>query len=416
MGAPLNNKNHNFVCAITPDGNTLLLNGQYFADPDAFGSGFATTRKTAAGWSFPENSKIKNFVNTDRYVNFYLTNDSKKIFMNVRREDTHGENDLYISFLQSDGSWSEPINLGTDINSAGRECCAFLASDNSTLYFSSDGYNGFGDNDIYMSRRLDDTWQKWSTPLNIGQPVNSDAWDAYYTVPAKGDYAYFVKDDDIYRIRISEKLKPNPVVLVYGTVYNQKTKEPVTDAKIFYEYLANEKEAGIAHSAPVTGEYKIVLPQGFNYGFLASAPKYISESDNVDLSDLKEYKEIKRDLFLVPAEIGETIRLNNIFFDFGKSELKKESFSELKRVVSFMNANAQMIISLGGHTDNVGNDTDNLKLSQDRINSVMNYLIEKGIAKDRLSAIGYGETKPIATNDTDEGRSLNRRVEFTIMK
>lgn len=416
MGSPLNTSNHNFVNSVTPDGNTMLLGNQYFKDPNAFGEGFSLTRKTATGWNFPENAKVKNFVNTDRYVNFFMSNDGKKIFMNVRREDTRGNSDLYISFLQDDGTWSEPRTLGTTINSTGSECCAFLASDNTTLYFSSDGYNGFGSNDIYMSRRLDDSWQKWSQPLNIGPPVNSTGWDAYYTIPAKGDYAYFVRDGDIYRVRTNPESKPQPVVMVYGTVFNQRTKEPVGDAKILYEYLGNGQEAGIAHSAPVTGTYKIILPSGFNYGFLASAPKFVSESDNLEVSDLKEYREIQRDLFLIPATVGEVIRLNNIFFDFAKSTLKQESFPELKRVIKLLTDNPTMVISLAGHTDNVGSDAANLQLSKDRAAAVLKYITDNGIVMDRLSSEGYGETIPVTTNYTEEGRALNRRVEFKIVK
>jgi outer membrane protein OmpA-like peptidoglycan-associated protein len=417
IGAPLNTSRHNFFGAITPDGNTALMGNQYFkSDVNASGDGFSVSKQTPEGWSFPENARVKNFVNTDNYVNFYLSNDGKKVFMNVRRNDTRGESDLYISFLLEDGSWSEPKNIGQTINSTGSECCAFLASDDVTLFFSSDGYNGFGSNDIYMSRRLDDTWTNWSEPVNIGPPVNSAGWDAYYTLPAKGDYAYFVRDDDIWRIRIIPELKPKPVMLVYGTVYNQKTKEPVGDAKIKYEFLKTGKEAGIAISTPVTGEYKIVLPYGHNYGFLASAKNYLSVSDNLDASNLTDYTEIKRDLYLVPVEVGQTVRLNNIFFDFAKSTLRSESFPELDRIVKFLSENPSVEIEIKGHTDNVGSHEDNLALSNSRASAVMDYLISKTIPAARLKSQGFGETKPVASNDTDEGRQLNRRVEFTIIK
>jgi outer membrane protein OmpA-like peptidoglycan-associated protein len=416
MSPPLNNKHHNAIGSITPDGNTILLANQYFKDETAYGDGWSISHKTSDGWSFPENSRIKNFSNTDSYFNCFLGNSGKEIIMNVHRPDTRGETDLYISFVQQDGSWSEPKNLGPELNSAGGECCAFLASDEKTLYFSSDGYNGYGSSDLFVSRRLDDTWQHWSAPANMGEPINSSGWDSYYSLPAKGDYAYFVRDGDIYRVRIAPEVQPEPVLLVYGTVYNQKTKQPVGDASIRYEYLSDGKVAGIASSTPVTGEYKIVLPSGSNYGFLATAKKFISVSDNLDATSIKEYAEVKRDLNLVPAEVGEVIRLNNIFFDFAKAELKSESFPELDRVVLLLNDNPEMNIALGGHTDNVGSDEANLKLSQERINSVLNYLVTKGISKIRMTATGYGETKPIATNDTDEGRARNRRVEFMIVK
>lgn len=412
---PLNYMHSHALQAITPDGNTVLLSNQYFKD-GSFGDGWAMSHKIKDGWSFPENPVIKNFSNSDRWFNAFMANDGKTIFMNIHKTDTHGESDLYVSFLQSNGAWSEPKNLGYTVNSYGSECCAFLASDNKTLYFSSDGYNGFGSNDIYVSRRLDDTWQNWTTPLNVGEPLNSAGWDAYYSIPAKGDYAYFVRNSDIYRIRVAQEIKPQPVILVYGTVYNQKTKIFIPEASVHYEFMGSGSEAGIARTNPENGEYKIVLPQGNAYGFRAEAQGFVSVNDNLDATNLKEYTEIQRDLYLVPVEVGQVVRINNIFFDFGKSTLKPESFSELNRVVDFLNTNPNVSIELSGHTDNIGGDAINLKLSDDRAKAVVEYLTSKGITSSRLTAKGYGETKPIATNDTEEGRALNRRVEFLILK
>ncbi|MCX6292027.1 MAG: OmpA family protein [Bacteroidetes bacterium] len=411
---PINNKYHNFVASITPDGNTMLLNGQYFKEGST-GVGFSFSHRLQNGWSFPDNARVKNFINNDRYINFYLSNDGKKIFMNVRRSDTKGNSDLYVSFLLDDGSWSEPKTLGAEINTTGSECCAFLAADDVTLFYSSDGMNGFGNNDIYVSRRLDDTWQKWSAPLNIGLPVNSDGWDAYYTVPAKGDYAYFVRNGDIYRIRLKAEEKPKPVILAEGIVYNQKTKEFIPDATIRYEFLKDGTDAGIARTNPVNGEYKIILPYGHAYGFRAEAKGYVSVNDNLDATKLNEYTELKRDLYLVPVEKGQIIRLNNIFFDFAKSTLKEESFPELNRVVNFLLDNPTVTIEISGHTDAVGSENDNLVLSGNRAKSVMDYLAGKGILPSRLDYKGYGKSLPVTTNETEEGRAMNRRVEFKIL-
>ena len=159
-----------------------------------------------------------------------------------------------------------------------------------------------------------------------------------------------------------------------------------------------------------------MLPQGNTYGFRAEAQGLVSVKDNLDATNLKEYTEIQRDLYLVPVEVGQVVRINNIFFDFGKSTLKPESFSELNRVVDFLNSNPTVNIELSGHTDNIGSVVVNLKLSDDRAKSVVEYLTSKGITASRLTAKGYGETKPVATNDTEEGRAMNRRVEFEILK
>ncbi|MBX7202091.1 MAG: OmpA family protein [Bacteroidia bacterium] len=416
MGAPLNNWSHNAVESCTPDGNTLLMMNQYYKETGKGGSGFSISNKTAEGWSYPENARIDNFINNDRYTGFYLANDGKTIVTQLRRHDTKGTSDLYVMFLQDDKSWTEPLRMGDSINTLGGECTAFLASDNVTLYFSTDGISGFGSNDIYMSRRKDDSWTNWTTPLNMGPVLNSSAWDAYYSLPASGDYAYFVRDGDVYRVRLTEEFKPKPVVLITGVVYNQKTKQPVGDAAIRYEYLSNGKEAGIARSSPETGEYKIVLPFGHQYGFMASAKSYLSVSDNMDLTNLDKYTEITRDLYLVPVEVGQIVRLNNIFFDFAKATLRPESYPELDRVVEFLQKNPTISIDISGHTDNVGSDADNLHLSSARAKAVLEYLMSKGIPPNAVSSTGFGETKPIAGNDTDEGRQLNRRVEFVINK
>ena len=272
-----------------------------------------------------------------------------------------------------------------------------------------------------MTKRLDDTWTNWTVPQNIGKPINTPNWDAYYSIAASGEYAYFVSNEntkggtDIFRIKLPKQIKPNPVVLVSGNVYNAKTKEPIS-ASLLYETLPDNVNAGNALSSPDNGSYKIVLPYGKNYSFRAMANQFISVSENLNLDSIADYKEIKRDLYLVPIEVGQTIRLNNIFFDFGKAILRSESFPELDRVVKVLQENPTMEIEMSGHTDNVGSDVDNLSLSDNRAKSVKAYIVSKGIVESRIIAKGYGESKPMATNDTDEGKQLNRRVEFVILK
>jgi len=204
-------------------------------------------------------------------------------------------------------------------------------------------------------------------------------------------------------------------VLVKGKVLNQKTKTPV-QAVINYFDLQNSAISGTAMSNPETGYYQITLPAGRLYGFLASSEKFISVNENVDLKDLDEYQELERDLYLVPIEIGEKVRLNNIFFETGKWDLLPESFAELDKLVRILTDNPNMEIEINGHTDNVGNDESNLMLSQKRAAAVVNYILDKGITSTRLDSAGFGEAQPVATNDTDEGRRLNRRVEFMIVK
>jgi outer membrane protein OmpA-like peptidoglycan-associated protein len=273
--------------------------------------------------------------------------------------------------------------------------------------------------DMYIARRLDESWTKWTEPQNLGPQINSESWDAYYTVTASGDYAYFVSTEnsvgqgDIYRVKLPQALRPRPVVLLSGRVLDAKTHKPV-NARIKYELLPSGREVGGALTNPTTGVYKITLPAGFTYGYRAEAPGYVPVSENLDLRSTEHYSEERRDLTLVPLEKGQTIRLNNIFFETAKAELRPESFAELDRVVDLLKSNPTMEIAITGHTDNVGTASMNRELSDARAKSVMSYLIEKGIAKKRLTAKGYGDSKPVASNDTEEGRQENRRVEFTI--
>ena len=297
----------------------------------------------------------------------------------------------------------------------------YLASDGKTLYYSSNRDGGKGSYDIWMTKRQDDTWTNWSEPENMGSDVNSDDWEGYYTIDAQGKYAYLVSsqnsvgNEDIVRIKLKEEVQPDPVVLIKGKVLNQKDNSPLA-ATIAYNGLEDGKNYGIARTNPATGEYKIVLPYGRNYDFSANAANFIGVSDNLDLTDVGEYKEIERDLYLVPIEVGSVVRLNNIFFETGHSDLKSESFVELDRVVKVLKDNPNMTIELSGHTDNVGDAGFNKSLSQKRADACKEYLVTKGIDASRLVSKGYGKDKPVADNGTEEGRALNRRVEFTILK
>jgi outer membrane protein OmpA-like peptidoglycan-associated protein len=419
IGTPLNTPGHNFVSSAMPDGNTLLIGNAYNEDGSLF-AGVSLTHRIPAGWSFPRKVNIENYYNYSQFVTFFMSNSGKIILMTVNRSDSYGGEDVYVSFLRNDTLWSEPMNLGSGINTEGDEISPYLAADEVTLYYATDGKGGFGSADVFVTRRLDDTWKNWSVPENLGPAINSTGWDAYYYIPASGEYVYFVSwgdegsNSDIYRIKLPEKVKPNPVTLISGKVMNSKTNLPI-EAKIYYELLPEGLESGIARSHHETGEYKITLPSGKKYGFRAEADGFVSVNDYIDVSDINSYNEITRDLYLVPIEIGQIIKLNNIFFDFNKYTLKDESFPELNRVVKFLNENPKITIEIDGHTDNVGSDQYNQTLSENRAKSVYEYLIKNNISESRLSYKGFGESNPVATNKTDEGRQLNRRVEFVIL-
>jgi outer membrane protein OmpA-like peptidoglycan-associated protein len=475
----LNRDQYNTILSISPDGQTILLKGAYVNG--AYETrGFSISNKTNGGWSVPVKVDIPGYEQMSKGKNeyAYLTMDGKAILLAFARKKNSEDDDLYVSFFE-DGRWTRPLELGEEINTKYSETTPFLSADGKTLYFSSDRPGGQGSQDIYMTRRLDDTWQHWRKPQNLGTPINTEEYDAYYSIAAKGDYAYFMSGKgslgkkDIFRLAIEspegdspesagspDGMSPNsrgtgaggtesggkvgnapadaamgesrfgnsstrsvtsqdsdPVVLVSGTVLNQQTGKVPEDASVSYEDLSTGKVLGQAKPDPATGRYKLVLPFGKNYGITAKAKGLIPTSTNLDLTTMKgRYLELDdRDLSMVPLVKGNTATINNLFFDLGKATLKPESAPELKRILQVMSENKALVIEISGHTDNTGSDEINNKLSLERANAVKDYLLKAGIDTARIRTKGYGKTKPKADNSTEEGRQINRRVEIEIL-
>lgn len=513
IGKPLNTEYPNFVLSVSPDGNTLLLGGLYKID-GRWTTGVFISNRTLEGWGYPQKLNIKNENNKSRVVNYYLSSNGKTMLMQLERDDGFGGTDLYVSFREDDLNWSEPLNLGDVVNTPENERTPFLAADGVSLYFSSRGRGGFGDYDVFLSRRLDDTWLHWTKPMNLGATINTKSENSFYKLSASGDFAYFASPEnslgerDIFKVILPEHLKPKPVVVISGKVLNSQNGEPI-EAKIFYQILPQFAKAGEARSNPKTGEYQIILPAGKAYQFHAEASGFLSVSDNIDLSEITEYKQIRRDLKLNPigepyvivtgrvidaasrtplkaqvifrrksesgtrgatmsdendgkyqitlpvGEIyeynaetenyepvygeldvsgvtrnsemsrdiemvavgeGETINMRNITFEYRSASITKESITELEKLAKFMKNRPYLRIEIGGHTDDRGSDSYNQKLSESRAKSVAEFLTGRGVPFDKVSYKGYGETQPIAPNDTPQGRELNRRVEFKLLK
>lgn len=412
IGYPINNTGKNFTISVSPDNNSLVVANKYNSDGTAGGQGLSISYKTQNGWSIPSAFDVEDFYNDNQYVSYFLATDNKTLLMAVERKDSEGEKDFYVSFLIKNNKWTKPKHMGSVINTAGDESKPFLAADNKTLYFSSTGHSGYGSDDVFVSKRLDDSWTNWSEPKNLGPKVNSEKSELGYFIDAKGETAYLSSRGDIWKIENSEK--PDPVTLVSGTVYNKKTNKPMAANIKYYDLEANV-ELGVATSDPTTGQYKIILPSGKKYSFIAQQKEFYPISENIDLKDLSEYNEFAKDLYLLPIEKGEIIRLNNIFFEFNKADLKSESFNELDRLFDILKENKNMKIEISGHTDDKGSDAYNKTLSNSRAKSVLDYLVKKGINANRLTSVGYGESKPVVANDTEENQAFNRRVEFKVL-
>ncbi len=420
IGKPLNNSANNFVQSVSHDNNSLITGNKYNDKGEYNGVGYSISTRTKNGWSIPKDIVIANYYNKNRYNEISLSPNGKVMLLSIERDETLGAKDLYVSFLQNDGTWDEPKNIGKTINTFADEVSPFIASDGITIYFSSAGHAGFGNNDIFMAKRLDNTWQKWSTPKNLGNKINTSNWDAYYTIPASGKNAYIVSNiegsSDVYMLKQPESAKPDPVVLIKGIVFNSETKLPL-DAIIQYSELGSNEILGHVKSNPETGAFMLSLPKGKKYSIIAEKQHFISVHDNTDLLNLKIYEEKEIDLFLTPIKTGQTVVINNLFFEGEKTNILPESFSELNRIYGILKFNEKLKIVISGHTSKNESGLEwNKTLSTNRALAVKKYLVDKGILESRITCIGYGYSKPLYSSTNQAIIVKNRRVEFEIVE
>lgn len=458
QSAPLNNEvSSSGVVTALPDGNTLLVGTWQAGDPfgdfaknfDPNANLFDVLKQAAPGakpalpplvtpdptrddqnkvigfsrrngnaWSEAPPLKIIGFAHQPgvRSDYFLAPNGRALILSLVNSESVNRSRDLFISLIQPDGRWAKPMSVAI-LNSPQDEISPWLAPDNQTLYFSSARAGGLGEQDIWMSRRLDDSWLKWSAPVNLGADINTKQADMNLAVDSTGRMAFMSLGErgkeDLYEFELPAAMRPLPVAFVYGKVTDPSGK-PVP-AGILYEFLKNTQLAGQAGANPRDGQYQIALPIGEDYGFHASASGYLAVSDRIDLRLAKDQQRFERNLVLIPIATGVPIRLNNIFFDTAKTELLPESRAELDRLATLLRDRPAMRIEIRGHTDSVDDDATNQKLSEGRAASVVAYLVKAGITAGRLQSKGFGESQPIAANDTEKNRLQNRRVEFVIL-
>lgn len=367
-------------------------------------------------WSKPVN--MGNVVNSEQWdAHSTISYDGNKIIFVSNRTGGYGSGDLYMTERNVFGDWGIPVNLGSTINTPFEEASPFMSQDGKTLYFSSVGHPGYGGFDIFKCVFENG---KWSEPVNLGRPLNTTGSDKYFTIGGSGELGYFSSDRegnqlDLFEISIPEEMRPQPTVVVRGMVTNAKTSNPV-GAYVIVEDLNSGELVAASKSNSVTGNYLVVLPAGKSYSVSANKEGFFFYSQRFDVLITSKFEEIKKDIDLKPIEKGVKVILNNIFFETGKATLSPQSRLELGKAIDLMKQNPSMKIEVGGHTDNVGDDTANIKLSHDRAKSVLDYLVMAGINTQRVQAKGYGEVNPIATNETDEGRKANRRTEFIILE
>lgn len=496
LRAPFNNSHSNQVFTVMKDG-TLFIKGGKGKDEKGF------SLITSGGGVTELDVKDFSKMNAGRFYGATMSADKKHIIIYFSESKGSALSDLYVSHAQGDGSWSRPMKL--KISHSLDDFAPFISPDQKTMYYASGrpGEGRQGGADIYSTKRLDDTWENWSTPVNLGRPINTSAMDAYFSIDEEGR-VYVARSNsridggnlDLFRL-VPKELKINLV----GVVFNEKTKvtipadvevkildkEPLhfkVDASGKFEtklseipgYAVTASSAGfLTKSQNITlpkfekdttllvdiyltpvkkqlvlmgdvynkktnelmsanvnislredrsvninatatgGKYENELSQVGWYTLVGSSSGFLNATDSIFIPTLDVTPVIK-DLYLQPIEVGVTVRLRNVYFDFDKTTLKSESFSELNKVVDFLQRNGSVEIEIAGHTDSKGSDDYNRNLSQGRCQSVVDYLVSQGIESYRLTPRGYGEAKPIDTNDTDDGRANNRRVEFTVLK
>jgi len=401
---------------ISQDGQWLIFTGCNF--PEGYGGcDLYISYLTADGWSVPEN--MGNKINTDAWESSAsLSPDKRDLYFASNRAGGYGGSDIYVSHRLPNGRWSEPENLGPTINTAGDEGSPFIHADNQTLYFTSKGWQGYGGDDLFLSRK--EAKGKWGVPHNLGYPINTIENESSLVITADGSTAYYASDRsdsrgglDLYTFELRNDVRPIKTLWVKGKVFDKKTNNGLPSAVELTDL--DTKEIISRVQTDETGNYLITLPVGKDYAFNVNRKGYLFFSDNFPLSKKSPDSTYKIDIALQPLEANATIVLRNIFFDVNKFDLKPESQVELDNVVKLMKDNPTLKIQINGHTDNVGKPADNLALSNNRAKSVVEYITLKGIDAKRLSYQGFGATQPVADNNTEEGKAQNRRTELKVV-
>lgn len=433
-GETLNNRFFNAVVGFSPDGNIIFLHGHYPHNnkpPRSQGLSYAVKRGN--GWTFPKEMEVQYFNNKSDHQSGSISADGNILLLAIESYSTYGAEDLYVSFFDGE-KFSQPKNLGGTINTNLQEMTPTLATDNRTLFFSSNGHPGKGGRDIYKSIRLDSTWTNWSAPENLGEKVNSEGVELSFIIEPKmewgiytstqnsdgyGDMKYYKMPEDSVFEDVADTAGAlsgkdfealNKADKVFsGGIFDEKTRNSIGASVLIRS--GNGRFEDSLYVGARERSFKFAIPDTLTRVFVEVKSKgYMPVTETV----VVENGVLERNYFLAPLEVGTTIKLDKIYFERGTANLIDSSYAELNKVAEVMLENKTMSIRLTGHTDNQGDAQKNLELSQQRVDMVKQYLVNKGIDSNRISGQGYGGSRPIASNANEETRKLNRRVEFII--
>lgn len=400
---------------ISADGRWLFFTACFRKDSQG-SCDLYYSEKTGEGWSIPRN--MGNLVNSDNWdAQPSISPDGQTLYFASNREGSIGSSDIWMTQKLPNGSWSDPVNLGVPVNSKGSEMAPFIHFDNRSLYFSSIGHPGMGGHDLFQSRR---TNSGWSVPKNLGYPVNTRSDELVMVVAPDGSQAYISAElpqghggYDIYSFLLPQELQAVAVTYMKGRVFDLETLEPL---RADFELIDLKADSMVTQSSSAAdGSFLVCLPTGNSYALNVSSPGYLFYSDFIELAGISSQADpYLKDVPMEPVKVGKFVVLKNIFFETDQYRLEPVSFTELNKLAAFLEENPGISIEISGHTDNVGTEAYNQVLSENRSRSVMDYLVGKGVDPGRLHAAGYGFSRPLADNETEEGRAENRRTEIRV--
>ena len=418
LSTSINTQYNEGAHCISSNGKYLLFSSDNHTNESMGRFDIFISKKVGNNWKLPNNLG-RNINSTVWDSQPVLSADSKTIFFVSTRKGGFGDSDIYYSTIDETGSFGEAQNIGEIINTPFDEQRPYLHPDGKTLYFSSAGHPGFGGNDFFKST-LNANGQ-WSIPINLGNPINTPEAELGIFVSADGNTAYISSDreggfggQDLYKFDLPKEFKPNLVCYLKGSTLDELSNNPVKANVKLYD-LETGKIYKTFSSDELNGNFLETIIAGKDYALEAIAEGYLPFSENISLKEIKVNEAFIFNVNLSKIQKGNEISLKNIFFHSGKYELLEGSKIELGNLVTFLKENSQLNIEIGGHTDNSGSSTTNKLLSDNRAKSVLSYLIAKGINPNRLSAKGYGDSKPIDNNETEKGKANNRRTTILIL-
>lgn len=452
-GEVINHPGLNGVVGFSANGDRIYLLNYFDPDDDGNGklkNGIAVSRLVNGSWQSPELLRIRYFSNQSAHISATISKNENVLIMAIRSYETEGNEDLYVSFKQADGEWSQPKNLGLAINTYAEEWTPFLSEDERTLYFASNGHGGLGSRDIFSTRRVDDSWTSWTKPVNLGASVNTVGVERSYSISSLGDMAYLssTQNSEGFGDIVAQTIdleqpaerdtlsvtepepeipitieEPQPIMVVMTFQVKDERTEELVDAKVVLKYEGKEVVVNTSEVDSEERKFIVTFQEGTDVEVNIEAKGYLKYQETFKASSSpetggKDLGDGVESFLLIREEVGTKVEIENVLFNRASATFANPQVAtkQIDKLIELMDANPGMAIRLEGHTDNRGDAKLLKELSEERVKAVRRYMISRGISGDRIEFVGFGGEKPLTDNDSTEGREINRRVEFVIIK